>query len=50
MWVSTPIESVKMVGGQYEVALDGRTFRHPIVLLAGGFEGSCKMVSTFLKA
>ena len=43
----TPIESVKMVGGQYEVkALDGRTFQtsnRP--LLAGGFEGSCKMVA-----
>ena len=36
-----------MVGGQYEVkALDGRTFKtsnRP--LLAGGFEGSCKMVA-----
>ncbi len=43
----TPIESVMQVDDGYEVkALDGRSFRTPIKpLLAGGFEGSCKLVA-----
>lgn len=43
----TPIESVKRDEGEFVVnAVDGRRFRSPHPpLLAGGFEGSCKMVA-----
>lgn len=43
----TPIEAVTRVDGGYEVkTVDGRWFRTPTPpLLAGGFEGSCKMVA-----
>ena len=43
----TPIESVTRDAGEFVVkAMDGRRFRSPNPpLLAGGFEGSCKMVA-----
>ena len=47
LFPQTPIESVKQFDDDYEVkALDGRVFQTSTQpLLAGGFEGSCKMVA-----